>query len=91
MKTQRHAQEITTLPIGRDTETDQPWIDNLQASESSESEPSWYDVDEGHLSPSVSRAAEPSTKPNDIGLVDIEYLASFNDQVIVQHIHNADI
>jgi hypothetical protein len=88
---QRHAQEITAPPISRDMDTNQPWINNPQASDSSESKPSPYKVDEDHLGPSVSRAAEPSTKPNDIGLTDLEYLALFKDQVIVQHICNADI
>jgi hypothetical protein len=88
---QRHAQEITAPPISRDTEADQHQLDNLQALESSDSKPSQYDLDEDHLGPSVSRAAEPSVEPNDIGLANIEYLASFKDQVIVQHICNADI
>jgi hypothetical protein len=84
---QRHTQEITAPPISRDTEADQPQLNNPQASESSDSKPSQYDLDEYCLGPSV----EPSTKPNNIVLTNIEYLASFKDQVIVQHICNVDI
>jgi hypothetical protein len=78
-RAQRHAQEITALPIGRHTEADQHQLNKMQASESSDSKPSQPDLDEGQLGPSISRAAEPSIEPNDIGLANIEYPASFRD------------
>jgi hypothetical protein len=47
--TQRCAQEITAPPIGRDTEADQHQLNVMQASESSDSEPSQPDLDEDQL------------------------------------------